>query len=75
MADLNEGAKKSVEDIFKNAFTQKKGAEMANTDEKSTSDVFKNIFAPKKPVKEAAPIVENENLVEEIERRLQENGR
>jgi hypothetical protein len=72
MVDLNEGVKKSVEDIFKNAFTQKKGAEMANIDRKSASDVFKDIFAPKTPTKEAAPIEEKENLVEEIERRLQE---
>jgi hypothetical protein len=72
MADLNEGAKKSVEDIFKNAFTQKKGAEMTNIDRKSASDVFKNIFAPKTSTNEAAPIAEKEDLVEEIERRLQE---
>jgi hypothetical protein len=90
MDELNEDAKKNIDQLFKNALNQKKGPTMAN-EGKPPSEVFKNIFAPKTPPKDASPPtaaptdlgrnmfppkkpeapVEKDDLVEEIEKRLQ----
>ncbi|MBN2014258.1 MAG: hypothetical protein JW778_03670 [Candidatus Altiarchaeota archaeon] len=73
-----EAKKKSVEDIFKNAFKPTGKVEGDDAKEKSASEIFKDLFmkgkvigSPSAEEEEALPEEEEEALLEEIEKRLE----